>query len=149
MLNQEQISKNWNQIKGGVRNLWGEISEEELDKTKGSIASIQGLIHQHYGEEKESIREKISTLMSSFENPTDKLHLGGRSSYERNPVAERTSETSQFQDAAKDPATRGNERTQFDKRSYKASKESIDHPFGSSNNSGMNPNRETPSESRN
>ncbi len=148
MLNQDQISKNWNQIKSGVRNIWGEISEEELNKTKGSLAAINGLVHQKYGEDKSSIREKMNTLISSFENPTDRSKQYGTSSYERNPVAERTSEMSQMQDAAKDPATRSDERTQFEKRSFTASKEALDHPYGTSNQSGMNPNRETPKESR-
>lgn len=117
MLNQEQINGKWNEIKGGVRNLWGNITEDELDKVKGDIQSVSGIVQQKYSETKESIREKLDTLMDSFDNETDKsMNLkDGVSSFERNPTGVRTSQKSQIEDAKEDMRTRSPERSQFDK----------------------------------
>lgn len=142
MLNQEQIMNNWNQVKGGVRNLWGQISDEELEKTKGSIPAISGLVQQKYGESKEVIKDKLDQLMGSFDNKTDKYNLGAKASFERNPVQERTSSASQNQDSLRDPKTRSRERSSFDNDSYSASQESLHDTQGTSNNSYQNPNRE-------
>jgi len=87
MLNYKQINFKWTEIKGGIRNLWAGISNEELDKIKGNIPAVMGLVQEKYGESKENIEEKIESLLDSFDNETD---LSGRSesSYMRNPTAE-------------------------------------------------------------
>lgn len=117
MLNQEQIMGKWNEIKGGVRNLWGNITEEELDNVKGDIQSLSGIVQNKNSESKESIKKKLQTLMDTFDNETDKsLKLNdGESSYERNPTKVRTSQVSQNQDTKQDIKTRSPERAEFDK----------------------------------
>lgn len=116
MLNQEQIKGKWNEIKGGVRNLWGEITDDELDQTKGNIQAVSGIVQQKYGETKESIKKKLDSLMDSFDNETDKsLKLNdGEASYQRNPTSVRTSATSEVQDELSDPKTRSSERSAFE-----------------------------------
>lgn len=116
MLNQEQINGKWTEIKGGVRNLWRDIPEEELDQAKGNIQSVSGIVQQHYNETKESIKKKLDTLMDTFDNETDKsLQLNdGEASYQRNPTAVRTSQVSQNQDSTQDINTRSPERAKFD-----------------------------------
>jgi uncharacterized protein YjbJ (UPF0337 family) len=116
MLNQEQINGKWSEIKGGVRNLWRDISEEELDQVKGNIQSVSGIVQQHYSESKESIKKKLENLMDTFDNETDKsLKLNdGEASYQRSPTGVRTSQVSQNQDTMQDIRTRSPERAQFD-----------------------------------
>jgi len=88
MLNQEQFKGKWTEIKGGIRNLWGDITDEELEKTKGNIHAVAGIVRKKNGESQESIQEKLDRLMDSFDNKTDKsLKLNdGISSFERKPV---------------------------------------------------------------
>ena len=118
MLNQEQINGKWDEIKGGVRNLWRDVTDEELDQVKGNIQSVSGIVQQRYSESKESIKKKLDTLMDSFDNETDKsLKLNdGIASYQRNPTGIRTSQVSQNQDTKEDIRTRSPERDEFDKK---------------------------------
>lgn len=116
MLNQEQIKGKWDEIKGGVRNLWGKVTDDDLEKIKGNIQSVSGIVQEKYGEAKESIDKKLNDLMHSFDNETDKsLKLNdGESSYERNPTGIKTSGTSQYEDEAEDFKTRSPERSKFE-----------------------------------
>jgi uncharacterized protein YjbJ (UPF0337 family) len=134
MLNEEQFSGKWKEIKGGIRNLWGRLTDDELESVKGNVTEVTGLVERKYGETKEEIKAKLNQLMDSFDNDTDKNISPDVSSYERSPLETRTSQTSQLQDS--DLKTRSPERAEFDKRTYDASKE------GDSNYSGANPNRE-------
>jgi uncharacterized protein YjbJ (UPF0337 family) len=104
MLNQEQISGKWDEIKGGIRNLWGKLTDEDLEATNKNIQSVSGIVHDKYGESKESIKKKLSTLMDSFDNETDKsLKINdGESSFERNPTKLNTAQTAQLDDVAQD-----------------------------------------------
>ena len=87
MLNQDQIKGKWTEIKGGVRNLWGGITDDDLEKTKGNLQSVAGIVQEKYGESKEEIKNKLERLMDSFDNETDKsLKLNdGISSFKRRP----------------------------------------------------------------
>lgn len=117
MLNEQQIKGKWKEIKGGVQNLWGMITDEDLEKFKGNLYGLSGVIQEKYGETKEVIRSKLDKLMSSFDNATDKKRgVSGESSYERNPTATRPSATSEYQDIASDVKSRTPERKQFENR---------------------------------
>jgi uncharacterized protein YjbJ (UPF0337 family) len=133
MLNEEQFQGKWSEIKGAIRNVWGKITDDELEQVKGNLIEVSGLVEDKYGETKEEIRGKLSNLMKSFDNDTDKNISPDISSYQRSPTGTRTSETSQKQDS--DIKTRSNERKEFDEKTFQASKE------GDSNYSGANPGR--------
>jgi uncharacterized protein YjbJ (UPF0337 family) len=89
MLNEDQIKGKWKEFKGGVRNLWGEITDDELESSKGNVQSILGLIHQKYGETKEGVKEKMDSLLASFDNDTDKTNFS-TDSYDRKPFHDRS-----------------------------------------------------------
>ncbi len=117
MLNQDQFNGKWTEIKGGMRNLWGKLTDDELEQSKGNLLSIAGIVQEKYGETKESFKTKYDALMASFDNETDKsLKINdGESSFDRNPLEIRTASTSQLQDAVEDIRTRSPERTTFEK----------------------------------
>lgn len=85
MLSQEQIHNKWNEIKGGIRNLWGRLSEEELDEYKNNPTEVSHLVEERYGETKEEIKKKMQQLMDSFDNDSDKNFSINESSYQRKP----------------------------------------------------------------
>ena len=142
MLNEEQFKNKWHEIKGGIRNLWGRITEEELDEMKNDINEVSGLVEERYGESKAEIKVKLKQLMDSFDNESDKNFSIGESSYQRNPLHSRTSAESQISDEADDFNTRSPERYAFDNKTYGASDEGAKDPQHHSNYSGANPGRE-------
>ena len=87
MFNEDQIKGKWTEFKGGIRNLWGRITDDDLEMTKGNSMKISGLIQNKYGETKEVVKEKLDKLLDSFDNETDKHPKDiGSSSYKRNPT---------------------------------------------------------------
>lgn len=136
MLNEQQFKSKWTEIKGGLRNLWGRLTDEELELTKGSLTSIAQLIDKKYGETKDEIRMKLKTLMTSFDNPTDKGVSPDESSFERSPEGI-TTEVSQYQDIRHGRAPRDTGTRKLAEGSFNARKENIGGTSynGSSNNS--------------
>ena len=88
MLSQEQFKTLWPEIKQGLRNLWGRLDNDELDRTEGDLSSIASLVEEKYTEGKGEIKEKLDHLMSSFDNPSDKGQEPDVSSYKRMPFNE-------------------------------------------------------------
>ncbi len=96
MLNEQQFERNWPEIKGGIRNLWGKISDQELESVKGDLAEVTGLVEEKYGETKDEIKLKLKNLMDSFDNDTDKNISPDVSSYGRSPLADSNDYKAEF-----------------------------------------------------
>lgn len=93
MLTEEQFSNKWGEIKGALRNLWGRLSEEELENVKGNIYEITPVVEAKYGESKNEIKHKLNQLVESFDNETDKGIDPDISSYHRSPLGGSFAET--------------------------------------------------------
>lgn len=85
MLTSMEFENKWPEIKGGVRNLWGKLTSEEIESVKDNLFEITDLVQMRYGESKEEINDKIHNLIDSFDNPTDKNMEPDVSSYQRAP----------------------------------------------------------------
>lgn len=86
MLNQEQINWKWDEIKSGIRNLWGRVSNDELELVKENVFEIIFSVEEKYGETKEEIIAKLNKLFASFDNDTDKNITPDISSFGRSPI---------------------------------------------------------------
>lgn len=88
MLSLKHIQTNWSEIKDGLKTIWGDIDEDELNHTEADMGAIESMIQRKTFEPIKSIRKKLKSLMDSFDNETDKSHKlkGGISSYQRNPT---------------------------------------------------------------
>ena len=73
MLNEDTIKGKWNEIKGEIRTQWGNMTEDELEKSSGNMTSIVGLIQQRYGAKKEEVSEKLNTILAKFSQKTDEV----------------------------------------------------------------------------
>ncbi len=65
------ISKGkWKEFKGKVQEQWGDLTEDELNKSEGKLEQLKGNIRQKYGESVEDISEKLNQLYDSVEEKT-------------------------------------------------------------------------------
>lgn len=58
-INEQTLEGSWNELKGRVREEWGEISNDELESAKGSVDRIVGLIQRKTGEGREAVLQFI------------------------------------------------------------------------------------------
>jgi uncharacterized protein YjbJ (UPF0337 family) len=66
-MNQSNLEGKWKEIKGEIKTMWGNLTGDDLEKTKGNVDSIVGLIQQKYGTAKDEISEKVKGLFSKYE----------------------------------------------------------------------------------
>lgn len=64
MLNENILEGKWKIVKGQIRKAWGNLTDDEVDQTRGNISKIAGLVQQRYGENQESIRSRINSFLS-------------------------------------------------------------------------------------
>ena len=65
MLTKEELSGSWNDIKGRVKQEWGDISDNELKQVEGNVDRLVGLVQRKTGAARAEIEK---TLKSWSEN---------------------------------------------------------------------------------
>ena len=60
----------WTEFKGEVRKVWGKLTGDELESTKGDMESISGLIQQKYGHTKDDVTHKLTEMKDRFADKT-------------------------------------------------------------------------------
>jgi uncharacterized protein YjbJ (UPF0337 family) len=62
MATREQVVGNWNQVKGKVRERWGQITDKELEEVKGNIDQLVGVIQRKTGEARGQVERFLDQL---------------------------------------------------------------------------------------
>jgi uncharacterized protein YjbJ (UPF0337 family) len=63
MVNQETLKGKWNEIKGEMKKIWGNLTDNDLEKSKGDFTSLVGLVQQQYGLVKEDAERKLTEIV--------------------------------------------------------------------------------------
>lgn len=70
-MNWEQIEGNWKQFKGGVKEQWGKLTDDELTRIGGKRDKLAGLIQEKYGRAKEAVEDEISEFERRLDEKDD------------------------------------------------------------------------------
>ena len=56
-MNQQILEGNWNEIKGKLREKWGQLTDSDLPQVQGNVEQLVGIIQRKTGEGRESIEK--------------------------------------------------------------------------------------------
>lgn len=65
MVNQQVLQGNWNDIKGKIRERWGQLTGDELQSFNGNVDQLVGMIQRRTGEARGEIEEYLQELTAS------------------------------------------------------------------------------------
>lgn len=63
-MNWDQIEGNWKQFKGTVKEKWGKLTDDDLDKINGKKEHLLGKIQEKYGIAKKEAEEQLKVFES-------------------------------------------------------------------------------------
>lgn len=66
MINKDVILGKWKEISGEAQKKWGEITENDLEKVKGNMTALVGLVEQKLGVSKEDAQKKVEELLGKI-----------------------------------------------------------------------------------
>jgi uncharacterized protein YjbJ (UPF0337 family) len=70
-INENVIKGKWLEMKGDLQKAWGKLTDDDLEKSKGDLKAISGLIQQRYGETQDKSNAKLAEIFSRFESKKD------------------------------------------------------------------------------
>jgi len=65
-MNWEQIEGKWDQFKGNVRQQWGKLTDDDLERARGQRDELVGRIKERYGVEKEDAERQVDDWLKTF-----------------------------------------------------------------------------------
>ena len=66
-MNQDILAGKWKEMKGRVKEQWGKITDDELDRAEGKAEQMVGLLQQRYGYTREKAREEYDRFLQNSE----------------------------------------------------------------------------------
>jgi uncharacterized protein YjbJ (UPF0337 family) len=62
MINQAELKGQWNQIRGKLREKWGQLTDDDLARFDGNVDQLVGAIQRKTGEAKQSVEKFLEEL---------------------------------------------------------------------------------------
>jgi len=62
-MNKDIIKGKWHEIKGQVKQQWGDLTDDEITKIDGSYEELEGVLQKKYGYQKERAQKEIQDFL--------------------------------------------------------------------------------------
>jgi uncharacterized protein YjbJ (UPF0337 family) len=87
MINQQILEGNWNEIKGKLRQKWGQLTDDDFQQIRGDAEQLIGVIQRKTGEAREAVEEYLqeisggaasaaATVRDYAQHTSDQMHAG-------------------------------------------------------------------------
>ncbi len=63
-MNNDQIEGKWTEIKGRLREAYGDLSDDDLEEARGNREQMEGVLQQKTGNSKEEVRRKVDDILA-------------------------------------------------------------------------------------
>ena len=63
-MNWDRIEGNWKQFKGGAKERWGKLTDDDLDVVEGKREQLAGRIQERYGIAKDEAERQIDDWLA-------------------------------------------------------------------------------------
>lgn len=60
----------WDQVKGRVKESWGVLTDDDLDRTEGKFERLVGTIKEKTGEATDAVERKLHDLIDALDRKT-------------------------------------------------------------------------------
>lgn len=67
-MNRDILAGKWKEMKGRVKEQWGKITDDELDRAEGRADQLIGLLQQRYGYTREKAEEEYDRFLQGTES---------------------------------------------------------------------------------
>ncbi len=65
-LNRDVLAGKWMQVRGQVKQTWGKLTDNDLDRINGRIEELSGVIQQRYGYTREQAEKEVQHFLEKL-----------------------------------------------------------------------------------
>ena len=64
--NQDVLAEKWKQARGKVKQWWGKLTDNDLDRISGQVDQLVGIVQERYGYTREQAEREVAKFMEQF-----------------------------------------------------------------------------------
>ncbi len=65
-MSQDILEGQWKQIRGQMREWWGKLTDDDLDRVEGNTEKLVGLLQERYGYNKVQAEAEVTRRLSEY-----------------------------------------------------------------------------------
>ena len=65
-MNKDVLMGKWKQLRGKVKEQWGQLTDDELDKAEGRFDRLSGLLQERYGYAKDEAERTLNEALDKW-----------------------------------------------------------------------------------
>ncbi len=65
-MNQDILKGKWKELKGGLKEQWGKLTDDDLTQLEGKTEKLVGILQERYGYTKDKAEEEYKKFVSRF-----------------------------------------------------------------------------------
>jgi len=65
-LNQDVLAGKWKQTRGKIKQVWGKLTDNDLDRISGQIDQLIGVVQERYGYTREQAEKEVDKFMGQL-----------------------------------------------------------------------------------
>ena len=66
-LNRDVLAGKWKQIRGKAKQMWGKLTDNDLDRISGRFDELAGLVQERYGYTREQAEKEVTRFIEQIE----------------------------------------------------------------------------------
>jgi len=67
-MNGDVFEGKWKQLRGQIQKQWGDLTDNDLDKIKGTRTEFEGLLQERYGYSKDKAKTELDNFLKVSES---------------------------------------------------------------------------------
>lgn len=67
-MNEDILKGKWKEIKGGIKQQWGNLTDDDLAQVDGKQEKLLGLLQTKYGYSKDKAAQEFNKFIDGFKN---------------------------------------------------------------------------------
>ncbi|WP_028357471.1 CsbD family protein [Brackiella oedipodis] len=67
-MNEDTLKGKWEQLKGAIKEKWGDLTDDDLTEAEGSSQKLAGRVQEKYGKTKEEAEKEVNDFLSNHKD---------------------------------------------------------------------------------
>jgi uncharacterized protein YjbJ (UPF0337 family) len=67
-MNGDVLQGKWKQLRGQIQKQWGDLTDSDLDRIKGTRTEFEGLLQERYGYTKDKAKSELDDFLKANES---------------------------------------------------------------------------------
>ncbi len=67
-MNEDILKGKWKEIKGGIKEKWGNLTDDDLAEVEGKQEKLLGILQTKYGYSKDKAEQEVNKFMGSYKD---------------------------------------------------------------------------------